>query len=379
MKTDILILYAAIGSGHRRAAEALAEALTGQFGYACQVVDVLAAIWPRLPAVANNLYALMLKFFPGWYDQIWSDDEAQQAVNRPLHLSDLVGLMGHWVEEAAPMACVCTHALPARLLSLWWEENGRLPPTIHVATDFLANGLWPVTGTSAFVVATEAAARQMAARGLPDERIHNLGIPIAAPFARPHPPRTVLRRQLGLADQPTLLAVTGGWRAEPYAEIAQIMLRLFAHWAANPPLALPLQLIIITGHNRESQAELEALAAYLPFPVKLLPFVENVADWMLASDLLLSKPGGLTAAESLACGLPLLLRGIGPGQEQANANWLLAEGCAVRGETAVSPLIAQIETLLANPTHLAHLRANCLRHARPQAAKEVAELIMVNC
>jgi processive 1,2-diacylglycerol beta-glucosyltransferase len=379
MNSDILILYAAIGSGHRRAAEALAGALTGQFGCACQVVDVLAAIWPRLPAVANNLYALTLKFFPAWYDQMWSDEEVQQTLGRTLHQSDLVRLMGHLVAEAAPRACVCTHALPGRVLSwAWLEANGRFPPITHIATDFLANGLWPVSGTSHFVVATEAAAQQMAGRGLAPERIHTLGIPIVAHFAQPRPAQAELRRQLGLDDRPTLLALTGGWNVGPYAEFAQAMLRLFAHWAADPP-ADPPQIVVITGNNRANLAGLQAFAPYLPFPVKLLPFVENVADWMWASDLLLTKPGGLTAAEALACGLPLLLRAIGPGQEQANANWLLAEGCAVMGETAVVALAAQIETLLANPTHLAHLRANCLRHARPQAAKEVAELIMVNC
>lgn len=376
MNTDVLILYAAIGSGHRRAAEALAETLTGRFGRACQVVDVLAAVWPHLPAVANNLYALTLKFFPSWYDQMWSDDEAQHALGRALHLSDLVRLMGQLVAEAAPRACVCTHAMPGRLLSwAWLEANGRFPPITHVATDFFANGLWPTSGTNAFIVATEAAAQQMAGRGLAPERIHNLGIPIAAHFNRPHPAQPELRRQLGLEDRPTLLAVTGGWNTGPYAEFAQMMLRLFAHWAAEPPAAPP-QIVVITGNNRENLAGLQAFAPYLPFPVKLLPFMENVGDWMLASDLLLTKPGGLTAAESLACGLPLLLRGVGPGQEQANANWLLAEGCAVMGETAVSALAAQIETLLANPAHLAHLRANCLRHARPQAAKEVAELVV---
>jgi processive 1,2-diacylglycerol beta-glucosyltransferase len=377
--TDILILYAAIGSGHRRAAEALAEALTGQFGYSCRVVDVLAAIWPRLPAVANNLYALTLKFFPVWYDHLWPDNEVQQTLVQALRLSDLVGLMEQLVAEVEPAACVCTHALPACLLSwLWAKKNGRFPPITHVATDFLVNGLWPVEGSNAFVVATEEAAQQVARRGLPQERIHNLGIPIAANFARPHPPQAETRRQLGLEDQPTLLAVTGGWNAGPYAEFAQTMLRLFSHWATHPPHNSPLQIVVITGNNRENLAGLQAFAPYLPFPVKLLPFVENVADWMRASDLLLTKPGGLTVAESLACGLPLLLRGAGPGQEQANANWLLAEGCAVMGETAVVPLAAQIESLLADPAQLDLLRTACLRHARPQAAKEVAELIMVN-
>lgn len=379
MKTDILVLYAAIGSGHRRAAEATAEALTGQYGLSCRVEDALAVVWPRLPVVANNLYALTLKFFPSWYDQMWGDDEAQESLGRALHQSDLVRLMRQLVAEAAPKACVCTHALPGRVLSwAWLEANGRFPPITHIATDFLANGLWPVGGTDAFVVATEQAAQQMAGRGLAPERIHTLGIPIAAHFNRPHPAQAELRHQLGLKDRPTLLALTGSWNAGPYAEFAQTMLRLFAHWAANPP-ANPPQIIVITGNNRENLAGLQAFAPYLPFPVKLLPFVENMADWMLASDLLLTKPGGLTAAESLACGLPLLLRGVGPGQEHANANWLLAEECAVMGETAVAALATQIETLLASPTHLARLRANCLRHARPQAAKEIAELIMVNC
>jgi len=365
-----------IGSGHRRAAEVLAESLTRQSGWRCHTLDLLAALWPHLPNLANQASALLLKVAASVYDQYWADDEALSALDRVLAFTDLIGFGRELVAEIQPAVCICTHALPARVLSLLWLKDGRSLPTLNVATDFMLNGLWPVERTTAYVVASEAARLRLMARGFPTEQIYPLGIPIADRFVGLSPSRAGLRRQLGLADRPTLLAITGGWRIEPYEQIARLTRQLVHYWADGRRL-LPMpdwQLVVITGHNRENLAELRHLAEQTPFPVTLLPFVPNIADWMHASDLMVTKPGGLTAAEALSCGLPMLLLGIGPGQEQANAHWLTDEGCAVIGETDIDRLAGQIVDLLADADRLATMRAACRVLARPQAAQDIAFL-----
>ncbi|MBK8986126.1 MAG: hypothetical protein IPM39_08590 [Chloroflexi bacterium] len=372
---NALILYVSIGSGHRRAAEVLADTFARQFGWRCHTVDLLSVVSPRLPDLANSLSALLLKIAASFYDQYWADDEALRGVDRLLLLADLPGLMREMLAEMQPAICVCTHALPARILSLLWLKDGRSLPTLNVATDFMVNGLWPVERMAAYVVAAEAARRRLIARGFPADQVYPLGIPIADHFHCAVRPRAALRRQFALADKPTLLAITGGWRIEPYEQIASLMRQLFQYWAGGQrPLAAEWQIVVITGQNRDNLAALQRLAGRLPVAVTLLPFVQNVADWMRASDLMLTKPGGLTVAEALSCDLPLLLAGIGPGQERANAAWLAGEGCAAIGAAEIDHLAGQIADLLTDAAQLAAMRALCRELARPHAAEDIAGL-----
>ena len=255
--------------------------------------------------------------------------------------------------------------------------DGRSQPTINVATDFMVNGLWPVERMSAFVVASEAARARLVRRGYPTQHIHALGIPVAAHFATQAESQTRIRSRLGLANKPTLLAITGSLHNEPYVQSARVMSELFALWGSEETAVSPhadLQIVVITGRNRENLLILQSLVQRLPWPVTLLPFVDNIGEWMVASDLMVTKPGGVTTAEALSCAVPMLLLGIGPGQEQANADLLVNEGCAVIGAKETAILGAQILRLLGDDERLAQMRAACWGLARPDAAQEIARL-----
>lgn len=374
---DAIILYVSIGSGHRRAAEVLAETFTRQYGWSCLPVDLLSLVWSGLPGLANTMCAWLLKLSASFYDHYWGDHEALNALDKVLVLTNMVGLMRELAANHQPSVFVCTHALPARILSLLWLKDGRSQPTINVATDFMVNGLWPVARMSAFVVASEAAQTCLVSRGYPAQQIHALGIPVAAHFAAQAESQARLRSRLGLDNKPTLLAITGSWHNEPYVQSARVMGELFAWWGSEATAVSPsadLQIVVITGQNRESFLLLQSLVNRLPWRVTLLPFVENIGEWMAASDLIITKPGGLTVAETLSCAVPMLLLGIGPGQEQANADLLVNEGCAVVGAKETATLGAQILRLLGDDERLAQMRAACWGLARPYAAQEIARL-----
>ncbi|MBK8934348.1 MAG: hypothetical protein IPM76_18935 [Chloroflexi bacterium] len=374
---DALILYVSIGSGHRRAAEVLAETFTRQVGWTCLPVDVLTLVWSGLPSLANNMNAWLLKLAASFYEHYWGDHEALSALDKVLGLTNMVGLMRELAAKHQPAVFVCTHALPARILSLLWLKDGRSQPTINVATDFMVNGLWPVERMSAFVVASEAARARLVRRGYPTQHIHALGIPVAAHFATQAESQTGIRSRLGLANKPTLLAITGSLHNEPYVQSARVMSELFALWGSEETAVSPhadLQIVVITGRNRENLLILQSLVQRLPWPVTLLPFVDNIGEWMVASDLMVTKPGGVTTAEALSCAVPMLLLGIGPGQEQANADLLVNEGCAVIGAKETAILGAQILRLLGDDERLAQMRAACWGLARPDAAQEIARL-----
>lgn len=104
-------------------------------------------------------------------------------------------------------------------------------------------------------------------------------------------------------------------------------------------------------------------------------YVKEIDMLMEISDFIVSKPGGLTTAEALSKGLPIVIINPLPGQEAKNAEFLLREKVAVM---AKSPLDAAIfiEELLSDPARLNRMKEAAQRHARPKAAEKTAKLLL---
>ena len=131
------------------------------------------------------------------------------------------------------------------------------------------------------------------------------------------------------------------------------------------------QLVIVAGRNEALGERLARRAQGARVPARVLGFTSEMHEWMALADLLVSKPGGLTSSEALACGLPLVVANPIPGQETRNATMLFEEGAAMSGENpyTVGPRVAR---LLADPRRLARLRDNARRLGRPRAAFDVS-------
>jgi len=119
-----------------------------------------------------------------------------------------------------------------------------------------------------------------------------------------------LRRHLGLdPDKPVVLLMSGGQGMGPVERIAREI--------ANQ---VDVQLVIVTGRNGQLQRRLQDMAWSIP--VRVLGFVEDIHLWMAASDVLVTKAGPGTIAEALISGLPILLYGYIPGQEEGNVRFV---------------------------------------------------------
>jgi len=159
---------------------------------------------------------------------------------------------------------------------------------------------------------------------------------------------------------PAVLVLNGGLGVGP-------ALDLIRAFEADPP---PCQLFIVTGRNPRIEAKARMVAAQVSVPTTVYGFVENIHELMDAADLVISKPGGLTMAEALAKGRPVMLMNPIPGQEQRNGEYLLEAGCAVRVFEA-EEACWKIGVLLRDHARLATLSANARRLGRPEAAEEI--------
>jgi len=368
-KTSVLILHATAGAGHTRAAQAVAAALKPS-GRSYQVIDTLECTSALFRRMYVKSYIDLVQKAPELWGYFYEKSDVIRAPNSKrtrLRLAfDKLNARSFktLLEETKPAVIICTHFLPLELLSDL-KGRGKLNTPVHaVITDVSPHAFWVYPHIEHYHVATPSAARELARKGFPAERISVTGIPVDPIFAH-RTPAPAARVKLGLPEKPTVLLLSGGFGIGPMKQ----MLASFAESRSN------LSLVVVAGKNAELEKACQALAAKLPVPVKVHGFVTNMHELMDAADLIVTKPGGLTTTEILTKGKPMALVAPIPGQEQRNCEYLLEEGAAVRlydvGDSA-----HYLEKWLDDKARMKRMSAAACALARPEAAMDIAAALL---
>ena len=376
MLKRVLLLSASAGAGHVRAAQALEKAFQ-EIGEASgeqrevQHLDVLN----YTNKVFRNLYSkayidLVNKMpeVPGWFydklDKPWKNERRRLALDK-LNTRPLVKLL----RQYQPDLIVCTHFLPAEIVS-WLRAKERLTSRqVIVVTDFDVHAMWLVHHYEHYFVAIDEARVYLEALGIPAEKITVSGIPIDPVFAQLKD-KQKLRTKHGLsADRTTILLSAGGFGVGSVdALIAALM-----------PLQHRAQIVAICGRNDELKERLSREASQLKpdatVLVKPFGYTTEMDELMTASDLVLGKSGGLTTCEALAKGLVFVIVNPIPGQEERNSDHLLEAGVGIRSNN-LPTLAYKLDRLLADPDRFATMQQNSRRMARPNAAKEIVQYLI---
>ncbi|MEO6055185.1 MAG: glycosyltransferase, partial [Chthoniobacterales bacterium] len=135
------------------------------------------------------------------------------------------------------------------------------------------------------------------------------------------------------------------------------------------------QVVVLSGRNKEVQKEIERVAKGSKKKTVILGYTEDMPKLMKTANLLLSKPGGLTTAEALACGLPMVILDPVGGQEERNADMLLENGAAIKC-TELTVLQYKLGQLLDNPNHLSHMAKKAALLGHPDSTREVVDTIL---
>jgi processive 1,2-diacylglycerol beta-glucosyltransferase len=192
------------------------------------------------------------------------------------------------------------------------------PHITCVVTDFEAHALWMEPCVNLYCVASESTKARLVARGARDEDIAVTGIPIGAKFSGRISPSAIRKEFSFQTNVPTLLVLGGGFGMGPVREIL----------AELNKIERALQIIVVCGKNEKLRQQIAAEPS--KHPIQVLGFATNMHELMATSDLILTKPGGLTTSEALAMGKPLLVLNPIPGQEAANSDFLLEQGAAMK-------------------------------------------------
>ena len=372
MLKKVLILSAAVGAGHLRAAEALEK--TFKLMNAAEEVkniDVLNYTNPLFRRLYGKAYLDMVNTMPevlGWmYDSLdkpWENERRRLALDR-LNTQPLINLL----KKEKPDLAVCTHFLPAEIIS-WLRAKGKVdfPQTI-VVTDFDAHAMWLCHNYEQYFVALDETKVHLAKIGIPAEKITVTGIPIDPVFAEVRD-KAAMREKFGLdRDRLTILVSAGGFGVGNVEHLLE----------ALSDLQTRAQIIAVCGRNEELKTKLERLAreklnnervTFLP-----IGFTREMDEYMSASDLIVGKPGGLTTSEALAKGLIFVVVNPIPGQEERNSDHLLEKGCAIKCNN-LPVLSYKIDELVKDEARFAAMRENVRRFARPDASRVIVEKLL---
>ncbi len=401
----IVVTHASVGSGHRIAAESIAEQLRRLAPQArVEVIDVLAYGSLRVSGdVASSAFTGPTAPL---YDAVWGSTalgRSSMALSGPA-LSLLYRRFTTRLVELRPSVVVATHALPANLAvrasrsshaprvdgeasatsAAGAAGDARAPGAagnsgvlagwrvVAAATDFGLHGFWPHRGLALFCVADDAERDELVRRGTTIAEIAVTGIPVRAQFEAAID-RDSARARLGLPGEGrVVLALAGATQPGPYARFKESLAVSLPALAGLPGATVA----IITGRDDAFAAELrQRVAGFGATNVRVLGYVEDMAGAMAAADVAVCKSGGLVTAECVSRGLPMVLIGPAVGQERANAAALTSTGAAVF-EREPQRLAATVRKTLSSDGRLRRMGDAALTLRRPEAARAIAQRVL---
>ncbi|MFZ0961214.1 MAG: glycosyltransferase [Terriglobia bacterium] len=362
----VCILTLGVGSGHLRASEAVQRALyDGNDPMEVKVVDVLDTARRWFHWLYVDPYWWALRNAPWLWRKVF--ERRQRQVHHST-APDWVFRRGcrealRQIKNYAPHLVIVTEIGAAEIAALGRREGWFNAPILAAQTDFQTEPPWAQPQIDAHCVASEDARGQLIAWGVLPNRVLLCGIPVNPVFAMPFD-KNELRRALGLdARRPVILVMGGGMGPVPLDSVV----------ASLDLCNVPMQVLAVAGHDRHLRRRLELLRRRVAMDLHLFGWTESVPELMAVSDLLITKPGGLTTAEALAAGLPMILTHPIPGPEERHVHYLRQKGVALHAETLhdISRLASR---LLSSPSELSEISRLARELSRPDAAHAVAQV-----
>lgn len=367
----VLIAYVTAGAGHRRAAEALAQAIHETLPHAaveCRdaLEDVSGVVRRGYPATYYFLIRYLSRVW-GWCFELldtWLVYTLAQPIRRAWNLCVTRRFIAR-LRQDPPDVVIATHFLPADVFSACKRTGWLAAPLVVAITDLHPHRLWLSREVDAYSCGTDIGAALAQRRGIPAARLHVLGIPTAAAFHEPMS-RADVQRLFGLnASRLTVLVTSGGSTVGPFERVVRALMAL--------ERAIPgrMQLLVICGANPAAVLRLKRHATGHPMPVRVLGFIDTMPQAMAASDLVVTKAGGLTVMEALSRQLPLVIYHVIPGQERVNARYVSRHGAALLMQRP-HEVAEAVRHLVIKPERLASMREAAKALSRPDAAERIA-------
>jgi processive 1,2-diacylglycerol beta-glucosyltransferase len=361
----ILVIYATAGAGHRKAAEAVFNGLKSAAVHQVALVDSLDYTSPFYKKSYSAVYTFLISSVPWLWGFIFAliDVPALRPLVRLVRrLQNALngGPLARFLKQEQFDYIISTHFFPNEVAAHIKRKGQIKSKIISVITDYDVHSIWLAAGIDIYTVATEWTKRRLLGLGIGTAQGAVTGIPTDAKFAQPQD-RPALRRKLGLKEDVfTVLMATGSFGIGPMKEIVDAL-------EGNPGI----QVLVICGHNDHLYERLSREEKGL---VKVYSLVDNMDELMAASDVMVTKPGGLSISEALVVGLPMIFFSAIPGQETGNIKVLKQSGVGI-SDCSVYEIARTLERLSKSKAELQTAKEKAKALGKPSAVKDIISLI----
>ena len=362
---NILVLSCGTGGGHNSAAAAVKEEMLCR-GHNVTMLNPLELCGQKVAGLVDNAYISLAQTVPGAFGAIYGLGNAYRRLpwRSPVYYAN-----GHAAEALAAYlgenpvdAIVTSHLFPAEILTYLRLHGTPVPKTIFITTDYTCIPFMEECVCDAYVIPAKELTGDFISRGIPEDRIYPLGIPVRQSF-RQNLTREQAKEALGLAPDKRYLLVSGGSIGAGKLEKALALLCDITKGTAFSP-------IVICGNNASVLGNLEKRYGS---QVRLLGQTDRMAEYLRACDLYFTKPGGLSTTEAAVMEVPLALLPPIPGCETRNRRFYTETGMAEAVEPNERDL-QRVLSLLDSPAHWERMMENQRRVIPKDAAQRICDL-----
>ena len=377
----ILIISSDTGGGHRSAAQTLSDGLTKFWTSGSIAVRIIKAVEESHHVTGRlvGVYNWILRNKQHWMKYVFWTINRFRPETREFFQRRCIGFCKEIFEKWCPHIVVSVHPLTQHIFARILKELNlsNQIPLVTVVTD-PCYGFWKgwaCNDVSLYLVANDEARQQLIDYGITPEKIKISGMPVDPKFHELNElDAQTARKAFGLDAEKFTVFVNAGWIGG--GNIPQIFRELVRG-------ELDVQAIFLAGKNEELRKEAEELAKTAKFPIKVIGYSDEIEKLMQSANVMISKLGGLTTFEALACRLPIIADIITPPmpQEAGTVNLIARRGAGILLKKA-SDIVPTIQNLVSDSKKYAEMKAATVNLAVPNSTefiiREIAALLPQN-
>lgn len=375
MINKVLVLYASYGGGHLSAARSINEFIENNYpNIQTELIDCVKYINKALEAVTTKAYTEMAKKVPNAWGHIYKGADSGPISRISTASNKVMAIkLKKLLEEKNPDLVICTHPFASQMCSYLKRKGKTNVKIATILTDFAIHNQWVVGHeyTDFFFVSHLGMKEDLIAEGVNPGKIYTTGIPLSNKFLLEYDKSQILENFGLTPGKKTVLFFGGGELGLGKTHTFNI----FKSFVQNDNI----QLVAIAGKNPKMREHFETYVEEIgkENSVKVLEYTDKVAQLMSISDLVVTKPGGLTTTESLASGLPIVVINPIPGQEEENAEFLEKSQVAIwiKKDDNVEEIL---NDLFSSPDKMQKMKVQARLMAKKNSTKDICEILFNN-
>lgn len=370
----ILIFYGSYGGGHLSAAKSIRDYIEKNYSDSqVELVDCVEYVNKLFNKLTTKAYKDFSKNARWIWKHLYYDSESGSLSRICNTINRLMAIkLNRLIQEFQPDLIISTHPFSSQMCAIL-KEKGKLNCKVAtILTDYAPHNQWLVKSEfiDYYFVAQQGMVDDLVSRGVNKDKIHVTGIPLSSRFLQSYNKQKILEDYGLTSNKNTILFFAGG-------EFGFGKDKTFNRLKAIIDNLPNLQVVAVAGRNEKMKERFDELVktTRTESNVKILSFTNQVPELMSVSDLVITKPGGLTTTESLASGLPLIIIDPLPGQEEENAEFIENSGAGIWVKDSDN-----IETILLNifnnPDKLENMKSKARLIAKKNSTQNIVETLL---